>query len=100
MDWQERIVKVPGVMGGRPVIKGTRMTVELILEFQSDGWSEADILKNYPRLTAEDIAASLSYAAEHGMVAYADWDTEFCPYHHENVPAAQRPNYGPAKETG
>lgn len=91
MDWQGRIVKVPGVMGGRPVIKGTRMTVELILEFQSDGWSEAEILENYPRLTAEDIAASLSYAAEHGMVAYADWDTEFCPYHHENVPATTAP---------
>lgn len=100
MDWQGRIVKVPGVMGGRPVIKGTRITVELILEFQSDGWSEADILKNYPRLTAEDIAASRSYAAEHGMVAYADWDTEFCPYHHENVPAAQRPNYGTVGDTG
>ena len=81
MDWQERIVKVPGTAGGRPIIKGSRIPVWLLLELQACGASEDDLLQNYPRLSRESIRAAFAYADAHGMVAYEDWDTEFCPYH-------------------
>ncbi len=64
MDWQERIVSTPGIVGGRPRIKGTRLAVSLILEFMSAGSSEADILEGYPQLCAADVRACLRYASE------------------------------------
>ncbi|OIO93801.1 MAG: antitoxin [Anaerolineae bacterium CG2_30_64_16] len=63
MDWHERIVVDPGVLVGKPVIKGTRLAVEFIVNLLAQGWSEREILKNYPGLTREDIRASLSYAS-------------------------------------
>ncbi|MCE2499881.1 MAG: DUF433 domain-containing protein [Dehalococcoidia bacterium] len=64
MDWRERIVTTPGVVGGRPRIKGTRLAVSLILEFMSAGSSEAEILEGYPQLSADDVRACLRYASE------------------------------------
>lgn len=64
MDWRERIVSTPGVVGGRPRIKGTRLAVSLILEFMSAGSSEAEILEGYPQLSADDVRACLRYASE------------------------------------
>ena len=52
------------VMLGKPVIRGTRIPVELILRKLSEGATEADLLDAYPRLTAEDIKAALAYAAD------------------------------------
>jgi len=49
---------------GKPVIKGTRLAVEFIIELLANGWSHDDILNNYPGLTPEDILACLSYASE------------------------------------
>ena len=63
MNWQERIVADPKVLAGKPVIKGTRMAVEFILDLLAGEWSEAEVLQNYPRLTHEDIQACLSYAS-------------------------------------
>jgi uncharacterized protein (DUF433 family) len=63
MNWQERIIADPKVLAGKPVIKGTRLAVEFILDLLVEGWSEAEILQNYPRLTHEDIQACLSYAS-------------------------------------
>ncbi len=63
MDWQERIVIDPDILVGKPVIKGTRLAVEFILELLAQGWSEADILSNYPGLAVEDIRACLAYAS-------------------------------------
>lgn len=60
----ERIEINPKVMLGKPVIKGTRIPVELILRKLSEGASEADLLDAYPRLTPEDIRAALAYAAD------------------------------------
>lgn len=54
----------PRVMMGKPVIKGTRITVELILESLAAGESVDDLLLSYPRLTKEDISAALAFAAE------------------------------------
>jgi uncharacterized protein (DUF433 family) len=59
-----RIVLDPEVLVGRPVIRGTRLAVEFVIGLMADGWSEADILTNYPRITHEDIVACLAYAAE------------------------------------
>jgi uncharacterized protein (DUF433 family) len=57
MNWQERIVIDPEILTGKPVIKGTRLAVELIIDLLASEWSEADILRNYPGLTHTDILA-------------------------------------------
>ncbi len=59
----ERIVSNPGILGGKPVIRGTRISVEVILELFASGASYQDILAAYPHLTAEDIKAALRYAS-------------------------------------
>lgn len=64
MDWQDRIVADPKVLVGKPVIKGTRLAVEFIIDLLAAGWTEADILESYPQLTAEDVRACLHYAAD------------------------------------
>jgi len=63
MPWQERIVIDPGILVGKPVVKGTRLAVELIIDLLAQGWSVEAILHNYPGLTREDIQACLSYAS-------------------------------------
>jgi uncharacterized protein (DUF433 family) len=63
-SWQARIVKDPEVLDGKPGIRGTRISVELILGFLAEGWSVRDILKNYPGLTRDDIIACLAYATD------------------------------------
>lgn len=63
MLWQDRIIVDPTVLVGKPVIKGTRLAVEFIIDLLAQGWSETDILKNYPGLTREDIQACLAYAS-------------------------------------
>lgn len=64
MDWRERIIIDPQILVGKPVIKGTRLAVEFIIELLAQGWSEDEVLKNYPGLTREDIRACLHYAGE------------------------------------
>ena len=59
----ERITVNPKIFGGKPIIKGTRITVEFILELLASDVSEEEILKDYPHLTVEDIHACLRYAA-------------------------------------
>jgi uncharacterized protein (DUF433 family) len=63
-DWRERITVDPKVLSGKPIIKGTRVAVEFILELLANSWTVEDILKNYPQLKREDVAAALKYAAE------------------------------------
>lgn len=60
----ERIEINPEVMMGKPVIRGTRIPVELILRKMGEGATEDELLDGYPRLTQEDIRAALAYAAE------------------------------------
>ena len=64
MDWQDRISADPTVLVGKPVIKGTRISVEFLMELLANGWTHEQILKEYPHLTAEDIHAASHYAAE------------------------------------
>jgi len=65
MDKEEpRIALDPEVLVGKPVIRGTRISVELVLGLLADGWSEAEILDSYPHLGRADIQACLAYARD------------------------------------
>jgi uncharacterized protein (DUF433 family) len=64
MDWQDRIVVNPDVLVGKPVIKGTRIAVEFLMELLANGWTHEQILHSYPHLKQEDIQAALHYATE------------------------------------
>lgn len=64
MDWKSRIVADPEVMLGKPCIRGTRISVEWILERLSGGWDVPTLIEAYPHLCAEDIQAALAFAAE------------------------------------
>ena len=63
MNWRERIETTPEVLAGKPVIRGTRLAVEFILELLAAGRTEAELLANYPRLAHEGLLACLSYAS-------------------------------------
>nr|MBI3614497.1 DUF433 domain-containing protein [Nitrospirota bacterium] len=63
MRWQDRITVSPDVRSGKPCIKGTRITVCDVLEYLAGGMTEAQILADFPDLTAEDICACLALAA-------------------------------------
>ena len=64
MEWHTRIVVDPKVLTGKPVVRGTRISVELVVDLLAAGWSHAQILESYPHLTEDDIRACLSYASE------------------------------------
>jgi uncharacterized protein (DUF433 family) len=64
MTTTDRIETNPEVMLGKPVIRGTRITVELLLRKLSEGATETDILDAYPHLTSEDLKAAIAYAAD------------------------------------
>ena len=64
MEGHDRIVINPKVLVGKPVIKGTRLAVEFILERLAERWTHEQILKSYPQLEEEDIWAVLAYATE------------------------------------
>lgn len=60
----ERIAIDPAVLVGKPVVRGTRLSVEFLLGLMADGWPEAEILRNYPGLVREDLLACLAYAQQ------------------------------------
>ena len=64
MAWQDRITVDPKLLVGKPVIRGTRLAVEFLMELIAEGWNHEQILKNYPQLTSDDIQAVLHYASE------------------------------------
>jgi len=63
VSYQDRIVVDPAIRGGKPCIKGTRITVYDILEYLAGGMSEDDMLRDFPSLAREDIRAALEFAA-------------------------------------
>ena len=63
MDWQTRISINPDILVGKPVIKGTRIAVEFVIDLLAQGWSQEEILRNYPGIGHEDIFACLHYAS-------------------------------------
>ena len=64
MDWKDRITIDEAVLVGKPVIKGTRIAVEFVIDLLAQGWAEPEIFRNYPGLVHEDILACLKYAGE------------------------------------
>jgi uncharacterized protein (DUF433 family) len=64
MDWRSRIVADPNVLVGKPVIKGTRISVELVMDLLAAGYTADQIRRQYDHLTADDILACLAYARE------------------------------------
>ena len=64
MNWKDRIEVNPEVLVGKPIIKGSRISVELILDRLADGWSMEDVLTSYPHISREDVLAALSFASE------------------------------------
>ncbi|MGB9833258.1 MAG: DUF433 domain-containing protein [Caldisericum exile] len=64
MKYRDRIEINPEVLVGKPIIKGTRISVEFILELLANGWDIEKILKNYPQLKKEDVLAAIEYSLE------------------------------------
>ncbi len=64
MKWETYIHSDPGVLAGKPVVRDTRLAVEFIMRLLATGWSEQQILDNYPSLTSESLRAVFAYAAE------------------------------------
>lgn len=62
MNWRDHIHSDPDILGGKPVVKGTRISVELILEYLADGGSVEDILDGYPSLTEQDVRAAIAFS--------------------------------------
>ena len=64
INWRRYIHSDLDVLVGKPVIKGTRLSVEFLLNLLAKGWNEKQILKNYPQLTAESLQAVFAFDAE------------------------------------
>ena len=64
MSLEDRIRVDPNILVGKPVVKGTRIAVVLVIDLLAKGWSQGQILESYPNLTADDIRACLAYASE------------------------------------
>jgi uncharacterized protein (DUF433 family) len=64
MNWRQHITSEPEILFGKPVITGTRIPVDLLLEKLAAGYNNKELLDAYPRLTSDDIQACLLFAAE------------------------------------
>ena len=68
---KNRIVSDPRILSGKPVIRGTRISVEIVIDRLWNGVSEAEIVEDYPSLSLEDVQAALAYHLRHASVASA-----------------------------
>ena len=59
-----RIVLDADILAGKPVVRGTRLSVEFVIGLLADGWNEAELLENYPNLSRDDVLACLAYARD------------------------------------
>jgi len=64
MEWRNMIVEDPDVLGGRPVVAGTRLAVDFILDLLAQGWTEEQLLENYPGLSRKALEAVFAFSAE------------------------------------
>ena len=64
MDWHTKIITDPHILVGKPVVRGTRLSVEFVIDLLAQGWSNAQIVENYPTLDPEGIRACIAYAAD------------------------------------
>lgn len=74
MEWKDHIVSEPKVLFGKPRVKGTRISVELILEKLGNGITKEELIESYPNLSEQQIQACISFAADKlkSEVAYSD----------------------------
>jgi uncharacterized protein (DUF433 family) len=63
-SWREHIHSDPGVLTGKPVVRGTRLAVDFLLELFASGWTPAQVLESYPQLTPDALRAVFAFAAE------------------------------------
>ena len=64
MDWRDHITVDPQILVGKPVVKGTRISVELVIDLLAAGWTEQQVLDSCPTLKTDDVRACLAYASE------------------------------------
>ena len=64
MDWQDHIHSDPSILVGKPVVMGTRLSVEFLLNLLAEGWTEQQILENYPQVSINALRALFAFAAE------------------------------------
>ena len=64
MNWRDYIVSTPDVIGGKPRVDGTRLGVAFLLGLFAAGWTQEEVLENYPHLTEEALRAVFAFAAE------------------------------------
>lgn len=64
MEWRGKIVSDKNISGGKPIVKGTRPSVEFFLVLFASGWSESEVLGNFPTLKKDDIQAVFSFSKE------------------------------------
>lgn len=64
MDWRQYIHSDPEVLAGKPVVKGTRLAVSFLLDLFAAGWTQKQVLENYPPLTPDALRAVFAFAAE------------------------------------
>ncbi len=64
MNWKEHIAVDPEVLVGKPIIAGTRLSVQLLLDRLADGWTQEDLLRSYPKLTPQALQAVFAFASE------------------------------------
>ncbi|MBI5753242.1 MAG: DUF433 domain-containing protein [Hydrogenophilales bacterium] len=62
--WKERISSNPGVLAGKPVVAGTRISVELLLDCLAGGWGVNEVVEAYPHIAPEDVLAALAFSAD------------------------------------
>ena len=64
VDWRDHIHSDPEILSGKPVVKGTRLSVDFLLDLLANGWSEDQILESYPNLTGDSLRAVYAFAAQ------------------------------------
>ncbi len=64
MNWRDRITLDPRILVGKPIVKGTRISVEFVVELLGRGWTTEQVLRDYDHLTRDDIQACLAYAGD------------------------------------
>ena len=64
MSWRDHITVDPGILAGKPVVRGTRVGVDFLLELFANGWTREQVLANYPGVSAEALSAVLAYGRE------------------------------------
>jgi uncharacterized protein (DUF433 family) len=63
-NWKKYIHSDPAVLVGKPLVKGTRLSVEFLLKLMAQGWNKEQIIKNYPSLNSNSLQAAFAFAAE------------------------------------